>query len=394
VGLAVVLILLFATGQLQADDNWKGYVAADVRAFFTSPEFSGQDNNPQFSIALEPEFNLDLKRDGESFTFKPFVRLDSIDSERSHLDIRELNWQKAKGRWELVVGIDKVFWGVTESQHLVDIVNQTDQVENPDGEDKLGQPMVRISLIRDWGIVDFFVLPGFRERTFPGREGRLRPGIEVADKALYESSEGDRHVDFAARWSHVVGPIDLGVSHFKGTSREPDLVPLARLNGDLSLSAFYPQIDQTGLDLQATLSNWLLKLESIHRSGQGESFTAATTGFEYSFWGAFGSNIDVGAVVEYLWDDRGESGSSPFQDDLFIGTRFGFNDVQSSEILAGTILDRDNSSALYLIEASRRIGANWKIEAEVRAFTGAPPTDPLASIQVDDYFQLSIQRHF
>ena len=99
-------------------------------------------------------------------------------------------------------------------------------------------------------------------------------------------------------------------------------------------------------------------------------------------------------MVEYLWDERGDQGTSPFQDDLFVGTRLGFNDVQSSEILAGTILDLDNSSALYLIEASRRIGSGWKIEAEYRAFSGALSIDPLASVQSDDYLQVSIQRHF
>lgn len=386
--------LVIPISPLRADGDWKGYLAADLRGFVESAEFQEQSPNPQFSIVFEPEFNLDLHREGETFTFKPFVRLDSLDSRRTHLDIRELYWHKAKGNWEVVVGLDKVFWGVTESQHLVDIINQTDLIENPDREDKLGQPMVRFSLIRDWGIVDFFVLPGFRERTFAGSDGRLRPGIAVSSESVYESAAENKHVDFAARWSHVLGPVDIGVSHFSGTSREPDLIPRANFAAELELLPFYPQIEQTGLDLQATLSNWLLKMEAISRSGQGDQFSAITTGFEYSFWGALGSNIDVGAVVEYLWDERGEQGASPFQDDLFVGMRLGFNDVQSSEILAGTILDLQNSSTLYLLEASRRIGASWKIEAEIRAFSGAPPTDPLASVQADDYLQVSIQRHF
>ncbi|MDD7885073.1 hypothetical protein [Flavivirga sp. 57AJ16] len=36
---------------------------------------------------------------------------------------------------------------MTESNHLVDIINQTDAVETFDGEEKLGQPMVQLS----WG---------------------------------------------------------------------------------------------------------------------------------------------------------------------------------------------------------------------------------------------------
>ena len=30
-------------------------------------------------------------------------------------------------------------------------------------------------------------------------------------------------IDLALRWSHVLGPIDIGLAHFHGTSREPAL---------------------------------------------------------------------------------------------------------------------------------------------------------------------------
>ena len=53
-----------------------------------------------------------------------------------------------------------MFWGVTESQHLVDVVNQTDLVENPDGEEKLGQLMVNLTVARSWGTLNLFVAPG------------------------------------------------------------------------------------------------------------------------------------------------------------------------------------------------------------------------------------------
>ena len=81
--------------------------------------------------------------------------------------------------WDLTAGFDKVFWGVMESSHLVDYINQTDAVEDVDGEDKLGQPMLHLGLQRDWGDLNFFYLPYFRERTFPGRHGRLRAFLVV-----------------------------------------------------------------------------------------------------------------------------------------------------------------------------------------------------------------------
>ena len=86
------------------------------------------------------------------------------------------------------IGIRKEFWGVTETFHRVDIINQTDSVESFDGEDKLGQPMINISLETLSGSIDFFALLGSRERTFAGRFGRLRTPIVVdTDHPIYES---------------------------------------------------------------------------------------------------------------------------------------------------------------------------------------------------------------
>jgi hypothetical protein len=382
-----------ALGGLFSRGEIGGYIALESRSFLDDPSFAEQSDETAASLVLEPEYYREWRNGDQSFTFKPFARLDSVDSERTHFDIRELHWRRSAPRWELLAGVSKVFWGVTESQHLVDIVNQTDLIENPDGEDKLGQPMVKLSLIRNWGIVDLFALPGFRERTFPGSDGRLRAPIPVSDDPVYESGAEENHLDWAVRWSHALGPFDLGVSHFSGTSREPRLAP-AVADGEPELIPVYELIDQTGLDAQATLGSWLWKLEAIHRTGQGDPFAATTAGFEYTLWSVFNSNMDVGAVVEHLWDERGEGGASPFQNDMFTGTRLAFNDTQDTQILAGLIADLDDDGQLFLIEASRRVGTSWVVEAEYRGFSGSSPSDPLAALRTDDYFQLSIQRHF
>ena len=103
----------------------------------------------------------------------------------------------------------RVFWGVTESKHVVDIINQTDLTENIDGETKLGQPMVNFALVQSWGTIDVFALLGFRERRFFGPHSRPGLGIPVAiENPIYESGAGRRHIDFAVRWSHSLGAWD------------------------------------------------------------------------------------------------------------------------------------------------------------------------------------------
>ena len=90
--------------------------------------------------------------------------------------------QIGNDEWELRLGVDRVFWGVAESRHLVDIVNQTDLIEHPDEEDKLGQPMAHLTWSGDWGVAEVFGLPYHRARTFSGPKGRLRFPLVADDE--------------------------------------------------------------------------------------------------------------------------------------------------------------------------------------------------------------------
>lgn len=400
--LSALLVIFAGVNALSAsaaDDgqsDWSGYVAMETRWFPQNALYPEQFDGLQTSLAVEPEYYRRWDDGRQSFVFKPFVRLDQRDSERSHADIRELAWLRAADDWELRVGIRKVFWGVTESVHLVDIINQTDFVENLDTEDKLGQPMINLALIRDWGNLDFFVLPGFRERTFPGSEGRLRtqPVVDT-DLARYESSAEDRHVDVAVRWFKSLGDWDVGLAHFHGTSREPMLEPAFNNQGQLVLAPRYNQIDQTSLDVQATLNDWLWKLEWFTRDGMGDRYTAAAGGFEYTLVGIFDSAADLGLISEYLFDDRDELATTPFQNDITLGLRLSLNDMQSSELLFGMTIDRDDTQQrFYNLEASRRIGERTKLSLEARFNSGLEASNVFGSLRKDDYVQAELAWYF
>ena len=128
-----------------------GYAGVEARVFPDDPIHAGQEHGAAFSFLIEPEIYHPFGDTGLTLVAKPFLRYDESDPERSHFDLRELAVHKVAADWELKAGLSKVFWGVTESRHLVDIINQTDGVEDIDGEDKLGQPMVQFTGIRPRG---------------------------------------------------------------------------------------------------------------------------------------------------------------------------------------------------------------------------------------------------
>jgi hypothetical protein len=377
--------------------EWTGVISTEGRYFFKEGDF-GQDQS-EFSLAIEPEFYHRWEDSDWSIVFKPFLRWDSLDDERTHADIRELMVRYVGDDWELKAGVSKVFWGVAESQHLVDIINQTDFVENIDGEDKLGQQMVVLSTEQEFGLVELFLLPGFRERTFAGDEGRFRFPLPInQDNPLYTDDDGQHRLDGAIRWSKWVGDWDIGVSHFSGNSREP-LFTLDTSNPTApKLRPVYTTIDQTGLDLQATKGAWLWKLEAMTRSGFGEDrYWAAVGGFEYSFYGITESGADLGMILEYQTDSRDTLPGGYEQNDVaVVGFRLAMNDIQSTEaLLAFSYAD---GQSFMNLEASRRLGDDWKVVLEGRVFTVDEDKGPYSSIlypfRNDDYISLSFEHYF
>ena len=395
-----ILVCIYSA-QTHAQFSWDGALELEQRYFLESDQLNNISNG-QTSARLQLEFFTNWNDGDDQLIFEPFVRLDNQDDERSHADIRQLLWTHYSNDWELSAGIGKVFWGVTETQHLVDIINQTDFVENIDGEDKLGQPMVRFQYHSDFGTFDTYLLPFFRTRTYAGQDSRLTGGIIASnDQEFYESADEDSHIDYAFRYSNTLGSWGLGFSVFDGTSREADLLQFldtASLTLPLNTTPFYPQITQYGADIQITTAAWLIKLEAIRRNFDNalfEDFSAATTGVEYTFVGVFGSAYDIGALAEYSWDERKENATSPFQNDLFIGARLALNDISGSEVLFGFTNDFDDSSSRSaFIEGSTRITSAFTANIEVRYFDADNPQDLLFNFRDSSFVQLGFEYFF
>jgi hypothetical protein len=393
----LILVTLLSSLAARADEaswDWSGNIELQSRFFTRDALWQGQQSHAaQLAIAATAEMRWRSTSGDQRASVIPYLRWDAIDEERSLADFREAYWAWEGEALELLVGANTVFWGVTESVHLVDIINQTDAAGDIDSEDKLGQPMVNFTLQRDWGQLSAFVMPYFRERTYPGVDGRLRAPLPVdTGRPQYSSSDAEDHVDFALRYSHYIGDVDVGLSAFSGTSREARLLPAEDAP---VLLPHYDQIDQFGVDLQYTNDAWLWKLESIVRDGYSHTFAAAVGGFEYSFYQVRESAADIGLLLEYQYDGRNEL--EPFtvnDNDVFVGTRLALNDAQDTSLLAGVSWDVDTGETFLNIEAERRFGDDIVLEIRARVFSGASPRDITYSVVNDDYVQLQIAKYF
>ena len=390
----LIAIMFFITVSDSQAHEFSGFVGAEARLFPNSARYLGQEDQSA-SFVAQPEYYHEFES-GSSFTFVPFYRIDSADRERTHFDIRELTFLWLQDDFELRLGFRKVFWGTTEILHLVDIINQTDLVENVDAEDKLGQPMANISFSRDWGTFDLYFLPYFRERTFTGKGGRLRGAAVVdEDRTQYESAAEERHSDWAFRYSHFFGDWDIGLSQFVGTSRDPILLDGTDSNGDTIKIPRYEQIRQTSLDVSFVTGEWLWKGAALYRVGQGDDdYFAWTGGFEYTFTRVWSSQIDLGVIGEWMFDTREEDAATAFENDLAGALRLALNDSASSEILFGWVQDLNSSARFLFLEASHRFGDHLLLTAEFRTFTNQPAEDFLFEQRDDEILQIELAYYF
>lgn len=443
------LIGLFFYIPAHAEVKFTGYLEGELRYYPTEGLIKEQKDS-FVSIALEPELTWKDTSENHGARIKLFGRYSDPDGNRSHGDVREMYYNYAGLGWQIELGINKVYWGVVESLHLVDIINQTDNVESVNGEEKLGQPMLSLSLEKNGGNFDFYILPYFREREFttgPERFQISQNGQRLSldeDNVFYESSDKENHIDYAIKLGNYFGDLDISILYFTGTSRDP-LVILSAINQTTfqptKFSAYYEQLSQVGIELQYLYEDWAFKYEGTTKQLDSGDYNSGVIGFEYTLSDIGSAGYDLGLLVEYLWNDRKDvsiknysydaldlteailtqllidSGLdpelalatvagldrqftlaadylSPFQNDIFIGTRFALNDINSTDFLAGVIIDADDQTTSASFEGSTRIGNSVRVTLNIYLFENVAKKSAFYPLRKDDQIEAKVAWYF
>lgn len=403
---AVIALALFGVNSASAGDGVfdadfaeiTGEFSTELTLFPVEPQFPGQSEQ-SLSFAFQPDAKLAwdgieaLGGADIAASIVPFLRVDTIDQQRTHFDLREAKLDLRFGQTDVTIGNDIVYWGKAEADQIVDIVNQVDGVEGTDGEDKLGQPMIAVRRVLEFG--DFsgqaglFYFPYFRERTFPGPESRFRaPFIVAGEDARYETDAEEWTPSFAGRLAGFYGDFDAGLHVFHGLSRDPAFE--ANPNAFGTLRPVYGLITQFGFDGQYTRNATLFKLEAIARFDQRDlafekqDYIAVVGGLEHTLYGLRGTNYDLGLIAEYAYDGRGDRALTPLNNDLILGARLALNDAQDTSALFTAAIDTETAETLLRLEGERRIGESFKLQVEGLAFVNADDRS-LASAFSDDH---------
>ena len=228
--------------------------------------------------------------------------------------------------------------------------------------------MVNLSLVRDWGILDFYIMAGFREQVLPGTEGRPGLPIGVDDDATTFPFEDRLYqgMDYAVRWQHSWESIEWALSFFDGASRDPNM----NFNFDLSdpriIASYYP-IQQLGVEFLYILNGWIFTFESALVDGQYQrdievdTYMSSVVGLETTFGGLLGSNIDLILNANFFYDERQNDIATFFEHDLMLAFIFPFNDEYDSRINVIAITDVSDDEGIFALQAERRLTDSWKV---------------------------------
>lgn len=385
-GLAVAILAsgVRRTADLQA--QWQAAIAAEGTSFQSTDSGCCASTTPgEAALVLDASFFVEWAEGRYRGQAEPFVRWDP-SGERTRVDLRDLSVSAIGQRWELALGMREVFWGAAESRRLVDMVNQRDLVGGGDDYLRMGQLLIDVTAIRRWGTIDLLLLPWFRERTFDGHSGWLWSPLPVeADRPVFGPGAGSGRLDWAVRWAHTLGPVDLGISHLQGNLREPGFVEIVDSGAPTVLAPRYDAGGQTGVDVQLAAGGLLWKFEAVTAVPQPGRYAAAAGGLEY------GVGDYLAVFVEYAWDSRGREATTSFGDDFFVGGRLYLPDGQ---VQVGVYVDRRTANTAMSAAVDRRLGSAITLRVEAGAFFGDPALEPPLARRQQTRLAVRVSRYF
>ncbi|TLX51329.1 hypothetical protein CWC31_06855 [Pseudoalteromonas ruthenica] len=356
-------------------------------------QYNGESARVQqtHNFAWDPRLWLELdyrsRASGIQAHIKPVVTVAATNSALPEWDLQEAYLQKTFYNWQLSAGMNTVFWGVAESRHLVDIVNQRIPARNFEGEEKLGELLVQVDYFTENGTLSLLSMPWFRSRDYSQPDERFSLPVAISQERFVGLSEHTRE-SLALRYATVLDDWDVGAYFFHGLDKTPAFEITEQGQGQ----AIYSALQQWGLDAQYTSERWLGKLEAVHRNHDyGGSSWAYTLGGEYYFYGVAGSSIDLSLLLELHRDTDAEARENQiYRNSSFVGSRLAWNDTDATTLLLGALIDNGGDSIAIKGEFETRIHSQLSLDIEARMFVEQQPQQPLYLYRDDDFIEVRL----
>jgi hypothetical protein len=403
------------------DSNWtsSGEVSFESRIFKDDDKATTEDRGLSLFTRLEAVY----KGEKLDLIFRGFGRVDRFDKGRDVFAPEDAHLKYSLGPANLIAGYQMFNWSATEVFHPADVLNSRNFDSNIENQEKIGELTLSARFDLFDGDLTFYYFPKYEKPIPPGRRSRLGIdiGFDVADPSFVEKnnfvSTDSYGNQYGVRLAQTLGDTDFTIHYLRFMDR---LQPLYFFDGSVIRPHLF-MMNQIGGTLSSVLTEGIIgKFEFAHKDFIADNpvtnilltpttrspidHTQLVWGLEWGWGNSNGTDTTLYAEYQYYKPDKSISSARRdelgiFQNDLFIGCRHAFNDVNGKELVVSLISDM-NRSHEYLFQStySQRLNQFWKIKLGLRYIDAPIKNKPtpigLEVLNQDHQFSLAFSRFF
>ncbi len=366
-----IVCLSIATTLFATSVEYKGNLGFDYDYFSHDLENKRDD-----ALAITGEIEVKKEIGEGDFKVKLKGIFDKDDHTRRYVNFQELYYKYNFENSELLIGKNTLFWGALEVYNLVDVFNTKDILDDPfDYDKKLGA----------WNIswTRFFENS---ELSFILKLKQENQKMQAEDSVFYflpYSYNSHLLKEYKNRPSFFVKysgsgeeiPIDYALIYEAGYDNQRYFV---YENAKLRQKAYW-------VNKILSYATWvhedtIYKAEASYAISDDvkvSDYLHTGIGLEHTLYGIV-EKKDLGLLLEYYHYEQfnhtkftTKQLGQLFENDIYFGGRFSFNDTASSEILAGVDFDLDESEKIYFIKYDTRVLDKVKVEVQYQHLSPA-----------------------
>ncbi len=375
-------MLIALTHALAAEIEVQGHVGLEGQWYTQLPNAKHQNNVIAFETvemryeheALQLQASLYAQQDYDDLA-------GSADNDRTFVRLEELYGTYEFSDSMLFAGRNIRFWGALEVRNIVDVFNPIDMRSDIFNTDKMGVWNVAYTYYSDaseWSVIlklyeenqkmaaypyAYYVFPPFvtYDHMLQSESSRYRPSIYLS----YVSS---------LDWEY---PLDVALIFENGyDSQRYFLSDRVFESSSVSVTAHAYLVNKVMSYNTMVVGATLLKLEALYTdvidNERVSDYYHLGLGAEYTL--TFDTlSGDLGLIGEYYRYGTLEHGKlsdlelyETFQNDLFLGVRYTFNDVDDSSLIGGVIQDLEYHERVCYVEYESRFGDAVKLNLDYR----------------------------
>ncbi len=378
----LLISLLTCSVLLFADFEYQGHIGLDSQAFLLLPDDKHKNNFTAYE-QLEMSYTHEaLKLSTRLYAQQDYYDFsDDRKNERTFGRIDELYGVYEFDNDSVFAGKNIRYWGALEARNIVDGFNTQDLRNDLFNPDKMGAYNVAYSHYTDNG--EFSIIFKLSENeqkmasspyvyyffpSFVTYDSKLKSEKSLERPSLFLSYSGTTDSKY---------PLDYAVIYENGYDSQRYFRSDGPLDGsDVTFSEHAYLVNKFMTYDTLVVDATLIKLEALYSDVIDDKFIS-----DYYHIGLGAEHTinfddldgDLGLIGEYYRYETLQSGKysdlqlfETFQNDLFLGLRYSFNDEDDSSFVGGVISDMEYNEQVYYVEYESRFAESFKLNFDYR----------------------------